>query len=234
MPATEATQETSAGTTIAQSSTGLASSANPQETAVKNTHRVDSDDEAASAATETARLLREAREAAQELSSDFYLGVASIRKGLTWHKEGRRHHLVSKSDLAEANPDDDVTGAVLSLIVHITKRDRWLMPDASWTTSSSFGKKFADIKLSFSGCAPPHTELNHDFAVGLDNLTYLMHIIQTEGAEQMSILSQHLASQKIKFRHTPFLVRSSPSHFLCSAMTCPTAHLLVWHSKSQC
>ena len=84
-----------------------------------------------------------------------------------------------------------MTSAVLSLIVHITKQDCLLTPDASWTTSSSFGRKFADIKLSFSGCALPHTELNQDFAVGLDNLMYLMHIIQTEGAKQMSIQNQN-------------------------------------------
>jgi hypothetical protein len=193
----------------------------------KNTHPVDSDDEGATAAAETARLLQEAREAAQGLSSDFYLGVQSIRERLTWHKEGRRHRLVSRSDLEDANPDDDVPGAVLSLIVHITKRDCWLTSDASWTNSSSFGKKFADIKLSFHGCAPLDSQLNQDFAVGVANLAHFMDIIQTDGAEYMRVLSQHLAGHKIKFRHAPFLVSGSRYRFGRITMPCPTAHRLV-------
>ena len=155
---------------------------------------------------ETTRLIQEAREAARGLPGDFYLGVTSVREALVWHKDGRRHRLVSKSALAEANPDDEIPCAILSLIVHITKRDCWLVPDASWSTLGSFGKKFADIKLTFHGCAPLDSQLNQEFVIGTRNLTHFMDIIQTEGADHMRILSQHLAGQKIKFRHAPFVV----------------------------
>ena len=167
---------------------------------------MDSDDEAATTAAQNARLLKEAREAAHGLPGDFYLGVVSVRTGLTWHKDGRRYRLVSLAALQDANGDDEVPCAVLSLIVHVTKRDCWLAPDASWVAATSYGKKFADIKLTFQGCAPTDSQLTKEFNVGVDNLNYFMNLIQTEGADQMRILSQHLSGQKIKFRHAPFVV----------------------------
>jgi hypothetical protein len=194
----------------------------------KNTHprpaSVDSDDEAPTTAAQNARLLKEAREAAHGLPGDFYLGVASVRAGLTWHKDGRRHRLVSVAALQAANADDDVPCAVLSLIVHITKRDCWLVPDASWTASTSYGKKFAEIKLTFQGCAPSDSQLTQEFNIGVGNLTYFMNLIQTEGADQMRILSQHLSAQKIKFRHGPFVVSTYSLTWGHRTITRPTAN----------
>ena len=216
--------EPSQGTAAGVDQPRVASPSTSQEPYVKNTHRVDSDDETTTTAAENARLLKEAREAAHGLPGDSYLGVASVRAGLTWHKDGRRHRLVSIDALTEANANDDVPCAMLSLIVHITKRDCWLAPDASWAAATSYGKKFVDIKLTFQGCAPSDSQLTQEFNVGVGNLTYFMNLIQTEGADQMRILSQHLSGQKVKFRHAPFIVSTYSLTWGWRLMTHPTAN----------
>jgi hypothetical protein len=183
---------------------------NAQGVHVKNSHPRDAEDDvdadASADASAAAPSLKEVRKIAQSQPSDFYMGSASVRDKLTWFKDGRRQLLVAKSAVAKAALDDEVPCAILSAIVYITKRDCWLMPDAGWTKATSFGKKFADAKLTCTGCAPADSDLKQDFDVVISNLVYFMNRIQTQGAEQVRIFVQHLAGDKIKFRHSPFIV----------------------------
>ena len=172
---------------------------------VKNTHRIDTDE---SPAEENARLLHDARQVAMAQTGDFYLGTQSVREGVTWLTDGRHKRLVAISSLADPSPDEVIPNAVLSVIVHITKRDCWLVPDTTWNSQSMFSKKFSDIKLTFTGCAPGPTnsQPNLDFLTAIANLTHFMDEAQTQGAQQQRIFVQHIVGQKIKFHHTPFVV----------------------------
>ena len=181
----------------------------------KNTHRLESEDE--DPPIDVAALLKEAREVVLAQTGDFYLGTQTVRSQLQWYRNRRHARLVANSALANAEPDDDVPSAILSIIVHITKRDCWLAPDAGWTLGGSYGKKFADIKLTFTGCAPSsaHAPLVQDFNNAISNLTFFMNAVQTQGAEQIRVLVPHMLGQKIKFRHGPFAVCYSPFHVHC-------------------
>jgi hypothetical protein len=103
----------------------------------------------------------------------------------------------------------------MSVVVHITKRDCWLAPDAGWTSAGGYGKKFADIKLTFTGCAPVNAALTQDFTNAVSNLTFFMNAVQTQGAEQVRVLVPHLLGQKIRFRHGPFAVCYSQFNIAC-------------------
>jgi hypothetical protein len=186
----------------------VSSSSSPQDARVKNTHPIDTDE---TPAEENTRLLLDARQVAMAQTDDFYLGTQTVRNRVTWLTDGRHKRLVATSSLANPAPDEVIPSAILSIIVHITKRNCWLMPDQTWNTQSMFAKKFSDIKLTFTGCVPGpvNSQPNLDFVITAANLTHFMDNAQIKGAQQQHILVPHLIGQKIKFRHTPFVVSTT-------------------------
>ena len=158
-----------------------------------------------------------------------------------WLKDGRRHRLVWKEDVAKA---DDlfkasiadghaplatiIPNAELSMIVTITDDDCWLMADGAWRGPSEYARAFSDIKLTCTGAAPSYSYLLQDFNAAVANIEHFMKRSDTYGAKRVGLLVGMDGAKKIRFRHVPFVVRdfaSTQVHHLTLLLPQPMARI---------
>ena len=84
---------------------------------------------------------------------------------------------------------DPPAPAILSIVTKLILGQSWLYPDGQWSGPTKYVKRFADIKLLFTGGAPTHPRFANNYGVAIMNLNKIMGQVGKEHNKCNMIIS---------------------------------------------
>jgi hypothetical protein len=110
------------------------------------------------------------------LNTDTYAAARNICDMVTWIDDGTDIRLVRKTDVTNIHNLADIPNVHLSMIVHISEQDCFVMADSAWQGPSQIAPTFGDIKLTCTGSAPPFPDVYNDFFGIVRNLSEIIRM----------------------------------------------------------
>ena len=140
------------------------------------------------------------------LNTKSYAAAQNLCDSVTWIDDGPDIRLVWKTDVSDTLNVADVPNAHLSMIVHITEDDCFIMADSAWQGPSEIAPTFADIMLTCTGSAPPFLGVYSDFFEIVNNLSQIIRMTDDRAPTSRGLMTGEYRDWKIMLQHKPFLV----------------------------